>query len=114
MCEQVDFPKIKQHNLTALKGMRVRPLETSHLIQYAGSEVGSREGTIAMFAAYKPLDRYIGREVRVRAHAREYVGMLAGIYRVEGVPMLVLVPPTGDGVEQHIPLALAVVEIAPE
>lgn len=67
-----------------------------------------------MFAAYKPLDRYIGREVRVRAQGREYVGMLAGIYRVEGIPMLVVVPPDGEGLEQHIPLAYAVVEVAPE
>lgn len=67
-----------------------------------------------MFAAYLPLDRCVGKEVRVRVGGQEYVGMLAGIYRLDGTPMLVVTPLVGGGAEQHIPLANAVVEVRPD
>ena len=65
-----------------------------------------------MFTAYTPLDRCVGREIRVRAGGEEYVGMLAGIYRCESQPILVLTPLNGGGIEQHIPLTSAVVQVS--
>lgn len=67
-----------------------------------------------MFSAYTPLDRCVGKEIRVRANGEEYVGMLAGIYRCEGQPLLVIAPMNGGGSERHIPLSTAVVEIRHE
>lgn len=64
-----------------------------------------------MFTAYTPLDRCVGKEIRVRCSGEEFVGLLAGIYRCEGTPMLVLTPMNGGGTEQHIPLASAVVKV---
>jgi hypothetical protein len=64
-----------------------------------------------MFTAYTPLERCVGKEIRVRAGGEEYVGMLAGIYRCEGTPVLVLTPMETPGVEQHIPLTSAVVQV---
>jgi len=64
-----------------------------------------------MFTAYTPLDRCIGKEVQVRSGGESYTGMLTGIYRVEGMAILVLTPMNGGGLEQHIPLNGAVVQI---
>lgn len=64
-----------------------------------------------MFSAYTPLDRCVGKEVRVRVSGEEYVGMLAGMYRCEGQPVLVITPMNGGGTEQHIPLNSAVVQV---
>lgn len=67
-----------------------------------------------MFSAYTPLDRCIGKEIRARVSGEEYVGMLAGIYRLEGQTILVITPMNGAGAEQHIPLASAVVQVRPD
>lgn len=64
-----------------------------------------------MFTAYTPLDRCVGKEIRVRSGGEEYVGMLAGVYRCEGLPILVITPLNGAGAEQHIPLSTAVVQV---
>lgn len=69
---------------------------------------------MVMLTAYTPLDRCVGREIKVRFDREEYVGMLAGIYRCEGQPILVLTPMHGGGLEQHIPLANAVVQLRPD
>lgn len=67
-----------------------------------------------MFSAYTPLDRCIGKEIRVRINGDEYAGMLAGIYRMEGQPILVVTPMNGGGAEHHIPLMSAVVQVRPD
>lgn len=67
-----------------------------------------------MFTAYTPLDRCVGKEVRIRAGGEDYVGMLAGMYRCEGEPVLVITPMQGAGTEQHIPLGRAVVQVRHE
>ncbi|MFZ5816011.1 MAG: hypothetical protein ACOY93_11980 [Bacillota bacterium] len=64
-----------------------------------------------MFTAYTPLDRCVGKEIRVRCGGEEFVGMLAGMYRCEGQPMLVITPLNGGGTEHHIPLVTAVVKV---
>lgn len=64
-----------------------------------------------MFTAYTPLDKCVGKEIRVQAGGAEYQGMLVGIYTTHGCPMLVLTPLTGAGAEQHIPLLHAVVTV---
>lgn len=63
-----------------------------------------------MLSTYTPLDRCIGKEVTVRTNGDEYVGMLAGIYQLNGVSILVLVPMNGSQ-EHHIPLIGAVVTL---
>lgn len=67
-----------------------------------------------MFTAYTPLDHAIGRVVHVRTGGEEYTGMLVGLYRCQEVPMLVITPMAGGGVEHHIPLPGAVVQLKPE
>ncbi len=67
-----------------------------------------------MFSAYTPLDRCIGKEIKVRSGGENYTGMLSGIYRVEGLAILVLAPMNGGGVEYHIPLNGAVVQVCHE
>lgn len=67
-----------------------------------------------MFEGYTPLDRAIGRELTVRIGEHEYTGMLAGLYALHGTPVLVLAPMTGGGIEQHLPLAGAVVTLRPD
>lgn len=64
-----------------------------------------------MFAPYTPIDKCIGKEIRVRTGGEDYVGLLAGVYVLNGLSVLVLTPLTGGGAEQHIPLASAVVTI---
>lgn len=64
-----------------------------------------------MFSAYTPLDRCIGKEIKVRSGGEDYVGMLAGLYRCEGQPILVITPLHGAGTEQHIPVSSAVVQV---
>lgn len=66
-----------------------------------------------MFTAYTPLNRCIGKEVRVRTGGEDYVGMLAGIYSVEGIAILVITPMGDAGAEQHIPLQGAMVQVRP-
>jgi hypothetical protein len=72
------------------------------------------EVRLTMFEAYTPLDRAIGRELTVRIGEREYTGMLAGLYALHGAAVLVLTPMTGAGMEQHIPLAGAIVTLRPD
>jgi hypothetical protein len=67
-----------------------------------------------MFQAYTSLDRAVGREVQVRVGTTEYTGMLAGVYALHGAPIIVLTPMAGGGLEQHIPLAGAVVSLQPD
>lgn len=64
-----------------------------------------------MFTAYTPIDKCIGKEIRIRTGGEDYVGMLAGVYSTGGTPILVLTPMTGGGVEQHIPLLGSVVTV---
>ncbi|HEY3366863.1 MAG TPA: hypothetical protein VGK74_17570 [Symbiobacteriaceae bacterium] len=65
-----------------------------------------------MFAPYTPLDQCIGREVKVRVDGEAHVGMLTGIYTLNGQTVLVIVPLLdGAGSEQHIPLHHAVVTV---
>jgi len=66
-----------------------------------------------VFAPYTPLDRCIGKEITVRFGQENYTGMLSGIYTLHGVPMLVITPMEGGGVEQHIPLPNAMVFVNP-
>lgn len=67
-----------------------------------------------MFTAYTPIDRCVGKDISVRFHGENYAGMLAGVYNLNGMPILVLTPMTGGGAEQHIPMAGAVVTIKPD
>lgn len=64
-----------------------------------------------MFTAYTPIDKCIGKELKVRSGGIDYVGLLSGVYTLQGVPMLVLTPMSEGGTELHIPLAGAVVTI---
>jgi hypothetical protein len=66
-----------------------------------------------MFAPYTPLEQCVGKELKVRVGAAEYVGLLAGIYTTAGIPMLVITPLSGGGLEQHIPLSSGVVMVKP-
>jgi hypothetical protein len=67
-----------------------------------------------MFAPYTPIDRCIGREISVRTGGETFTGMLAGVYHLGGVPVLVITPMDGRGMEQHIPLPGAVVTVRQE
>lgn len=64
-----------------------------------------------MFTAYTPVDKCIGKEIRIRVANEEYVGLLAGVYTLSGTPVLVITPMSGGGMEQHIPLHGAVVTV---
>lgn len=64
-----------------------------------------------MFAPFTPIDRCIGKEITVRAAGAEYVGMLAGTYQLNGVPVVVVTPMDGT-VQHHIPLPGAVISIS--
>lgn len=67
-----------------------------------------------MFRAYTPIEECVGKEIQVRSGGEVYVGMLAGVYQAAGMPILVLTPMAGGGVEHHIPLANAIVSIQPQ
>lgn len=69
---------------------------------------------MAMFTAYTPLDRCVGREVTVRVNGEAHVGLLAGIYTMGGTSVLVITPMRGAGTEVHIPLPGAVVTVTPD
>lgn len=66
-----------------------------------------------MFAPYTPIDKCVGKEITVRVGDQNYTGMLAGTYVLHGVPVLVITPMAGGGLEQHIPLQNVVVTINP-
>lgn len=57
-----------------------------------------------MFAAYTPIERCVGKELRVRVAGEEYVGMLAGVYASHAVPIMVLTPRQEGATELHIPV----------
>jgi len=64
-----------------------------------------------MFAPYTPLDRCIGKELKVRVGGEDHVGMLSGVYTLGSAAVLVLAPMQGGGTELHIPVAGAVVTV---
>jgi len=64
-----------------------------------------------MFAPFTPIEKCVGQEIRVRTAGEDYVGMLAGVYATNGLPIMVITPLRGGGMEQHIPLMGAVVTI---
>ncbi|MGE5672692.1 MAG: hypothetical protein ACM3XM_02240 [Mycobacterium leprae] len=64
-----------------------------------------------MFEPYTPLDRCIGKSIRVRMNGDEFEGLLIGVYSLGQVPMLVITPLRGGGEELHIPVPSAVVAI---
>lgn len=64
-----------------------------------------------MFSPYTPVDKCIGKEVKVRSGGDNYVGMLAGVYASNGLSVMVLTPLSEGGIEIHIPLLGAVVVI---
>jgi len=67
-----------------------------------------------MFTPYTPIDKCIGKEVRVRSGGEEYVGMLAGVYATHGLPIMVITPLRDGNAEQHIPVLGAVVTVRHE
>lgn len=69
------------------------------------------KGGKRMFTPYTAIDQCVGKEVRVRTGGEDYVGMLAGVYTTSGVPILVITPMSGKGMEQHIPLVGSVVSV---
>ncbi len=64
-----------------------------------------------MFAAYTPIEKCVGKEVRVRAGGEEYVGMLAGVYTTQGLAVMVLTPKQEGATELHIPVLGSVIWI---
>ena len=71
----------------------------------------SKEGITLMFAAYTPIDKCIGKEISVRLNGETIAGMLTGVYTLSGMPVLVITPMNGGGLEQHVPLPGAVVTV---
>lgn len=65
-----------------------------------------------MFAPYTPLDKCVGKELKVRFDRQEYQGLLAGLYTLGGASIMVLTPLQGGGAEIHIPVAGAVTTLA--
>ena len=65
-----------------------------------------------MFAPYTPLDKCVGKELKVRFDREEYQGLLAGLYTLGGSAIMVLTPLHGAGAEIHIPVAGAVTTLA--
>lgn len=64
-----------------------------------------------MFAPYTSIEKCIGKEIKVHIGGEEYIGMMAGIYSTYGMPMIVLTPLSGKGLEQHVPLSRAVISV---
>lgn len=64
-----------------------------------------------MFAPYTPIDKCIGKEIRIRTGGDDYAGLLAGVYVTNGIPVMVLMLMKEGGTEVHIPLFGAVVTV---
>lgn len=69
------------------------------------------EGGCSVFAPFTSIEKCIGKEITVHVGGAEYVGMMAGIYSTYGMPMIVLTPLSGKGLEQHVPLSRAVISV---
>lgn len=68
---------------------------------------------VGVFAPYTPVEKCVGKELKVRFEGEEYTGLLAGLYTSAGVAMIVLTPMREGGGEIHIPMARAVVIVKP-
>lgn len=69
------------------------------------------KGESAVFAPFTPIEKCVGKEIRVRTGGDDYTGLLAGVYATNGLPIMVLTPMREGAMEVHIPLLGSVVTI---